>query len=430
MPLFDFLKNAFRPSPPARDTASVAVEGELLTLVRQGHTTRLPLDQLQSVSGWAYRKGISGLALTAAGRMIFVPMHAEGFAALLRFLIVRWQVDERQLNRLQTECGDLQWLIWQRFSAQNAFVEAAVDAEQLRKNLWTGFYLRTETGRQVPWDTPFDRLLQQPFAQPLPEGAASPLALRFTVPALLGNVAVEGLSINHPFLRKDVPPAHYQGRLLFEGAGDANYFTARDAWTALFGPPADSSETAQRLQSSWQWEGLELSLYFDYDSAATASTGAAVFLINNRRGYPAYWHDEAYENGFRLSRTLYLDQPCEMRMDWRNNPFARPTPEGIQRSAIFPERPFLIWLDEPAQRIGFANAIHAVIIPGAHFRGLECRVTEPDKGPAQEALRALVRWQDAEFWVTVAEGHPGDFERWRTEIGTFLGCDVGITTAE
>lgn len=424
MPFFDFLKNAF--NKPPRDTASVALDGDALTMVRQGHTTRLSLDALQTVSGWAYQSGISGLALTAAGHMIFVPAHAEGFPNLLHYLTNRWQVDERELNRLKTERGDLQWLIWQRFSARNAFVDVTADPEQLRKNFWTGFYLRTEPGQVIPWDTPFEQLLRRPFARALPEGATAPLALQITVPALFGNVSVQGLSINHPFQRKDVPPAYYQGRLMFGDKGEDNYFLAKAAWVSWLGAPASVSETAQRLQASWEWEDMILTLYFDYDSAATASTGGAVFSLTNQRGYPEYWSDEPYESSFQLSRTLYLDQPFGIYMDWRNNPFVRPTPEGIQRSAIFSERPFLIWQDAPEKRIGFANAINAVVIPKANFRGLEHRIQAPDKGETRESLCARIQWQGAELQVTVAEGKEGDFGRWRAEIGAFLGCEVGV----
>ena len=431
MSFSDFFENLFFAPKPQADAAAIQIEGEQLTFTRNGHAYQQDFGLLRCITGTRPSKDTNtkwaGLWLTFENTRIYVPSFSDGFQDLLYFLQKRWQVDPQQLARLQTEKPDFQWLIWQRYGDPNVRIENTDDPEALRKDFWLGFRLHDAREKLFTWDTSIEQWMALPFVEKLPVGTAQTTALRLHTPIMWGNVMLDQVEIQHLPQRWDVPPTYYFGHLLIDEPGDSNYFLPKKAWVALFGLPTFCTETEQQLFSSWKWEEFDLTLSYYYDSSQAASTGTAHVSLTNQRMYPEHWLDEAYENTYELTQRLYLPKAFYVKMDWRNNPFARPIPEGMQREAIYPDKPFLIWRDERNGRIGFTNAVNAVIIPTEKLLALERRVWAPDKGEASETLYALVDCPPAPFWVALAEGNYEDFKPLVAEIGRFLGMEVGFS---
>jgi hypothetical protein len=111
-------------------------------------------------------------------------------------------------------------------------------------------------------------------------------------------------------------------------------------------------------------------------------------------------------------------------MNWRQNPYVRPTPDGIMRSYVSSDLPYVIWKDNVNAKIGFANAMYAVVIPSHALKNLFIEVWLPDKGEEVESLSVNIEYKGSHFNIVVATGCVDDVWNFKNDISTFLGMTI------
>ncbi len=421
-----------RPGTHAGD--SVRVEAGRLVLIREGHRSELPLDSLArlcgSISHLPSGEVFRGLFLDTEDRVLFVPAHVDGFAELTAELSRRCGNLDDQFDKLGREREPQQWLMWQRYRADNACILSGGDAEAMRRALYAGFLLCTDPEQPVGWHLPMSALAALPGVEDIPQNHLPDRnsVLRFRHPVRIGPLQLQCFEALIAQNRRDTPAALYRASLLLNGEGDGNYFASKQALVDLLGAPGSSNEGSAGLESDWEFEGLQLRLVYAYDCADGAESGACTFWIRNDRHYPECWHDESYERTFELTEKVCLPVSFAVDFEWRDNPFVVPTPEGIQRSSLGEACPFLVWRDARNDRIGFANAIHACVVPTNRLLSLRQSLYMPEKGVEWHCLEGFVRHDDRSYWVTLATGNAGDFAPCIAGIEAVTGLIVAIET--
>lgn len=411
-----------------------------MVLIREGHRSELPLDALArirgSISKLASGDVFPGLFLDTQDRSLFVPAQVSGFAALAAELAQRCGNLEDQFERLRLAHEPQQWLMWQRFRADAACIVsggsagAEAEAEAMRRALYAGFLHCTDPEQPVGWNTPLSIIARLPGVEDIPQTHRSDRnsLLRFQHPVCIGPLRLECLEVLIAQQRRDTPAAFYRANVLFNGDGDSNYFIPKQALVDLLGVPGSCHEDSASLESKWEFEGLLLRLAYAYDSKDVAESGACTFWIRNERQYPECWYDESYERTFELTEKACLPVSFAVDFDWRDNPFVAPTPEGIQRGCLGDACPFLVWRDARNDRFGFANAIHACIVPAQQLLSLRQSLHTPEKGVGWHRLEGFVRHDDRSYWITLATGNVGDFALCIAGIEAVTGLTVAIGT--
>lgn len=435
MNFFQFFENlisSVQKSTKPQQKAWLKLQGDHMTFWRQGYERQFDLSELRKVSGSVYPTSIgSGLSvfvnLTNQNTTIYVPSDADGFSDLLNYLQNKYQIAASQFDFLIQEYPNENRLLWQRYDYTKSAILDAKDPESLRKNLWQGFQCFDQPEIVIAWNKKITDFEILDFVDLSAGERGLPHYIRFEKKIILGNLVLEDFTITVLQSRNDTPPKNYQANILIENPGQHNYYLPKECLEKVLGVPATCHESKEALTAVWNWEGLEIKLSFYFDGPTNEGSGHCFFYLTNDRSYPECWLSVAHEWNFEVTESMYLNKNFPIYFDWRNNPYVVPTPEGIQRSDIYPDKPYIIWRDDSTKRFGFANSINAVIIPQEKLISLNREVWMPDKGESAERLIAQVEHDGEQIWIVVADGSLDDFKPYVDKIERFLQRKVTVS---
>lgn len=417
----------FDQNAAAKDEASVAILGDEMVLIRNGHRQSINLGLLKSVNGYiSDDKGarkIDGLFFESEpAYTLFVPSFASGYPLLIKALCERCNISPSVFQHWEKIKRGHQWLIWKKYDINNVVLTGPTDDEAAKSMFYNGLWI--EATRSVfLWRTLISDVMALPYVSKKYHASTKP-TLVFETVAYIGSVGIKNLYVYPTDHRLDVPAKNYTAKILIDGPGDKNYFAPKQAWTKLMGSPQYCHEDAQGLFCAWDFKDIRLSLSYSYDGPSKACSGEAALHIDNGRNYFECWQDDDYESNFMVKDHLPLPISYQVPMDWRNNPYVRPTPDGIMRSYVSNEKPYVIWIDEWNNKIGFANSMYAVVIPKSALKRVFVEVWIPDKGEELERLVANVDYMDDNFNIVLAMSYVDGIWSLKNEIASFLGMAI------
>jgi hypothetical protein len=234
----------------------------------------------------------------------------------------------------------------------------------------------------VSWDVTYDALMRMPEVSV--ELDAYQLKYVKLGRVRVGGLELDDLRVRLPKTRTDVPVKTWQTAAVLTHGGDENYRQLKAYFTAVMDEPLKGSAVYERAdQNSWQGRtaGVRVGLVYWYNSDMTPESRYCSLSFENARVYPEYLRD-AYSlgltlEGLRWAKFAVVDVRVER--DFRASVWVRETPSAV-RALASGTGTYVVWRDESAGKIGFADPQFAVIADASEATGLELQNVSPGKG--------------------------------------------------
>ncbi|MEO6191198.1 MAG: hypothetical protein ABIP47_11310 [Saprospiraceae bacterium] len=411
------------------DWPILTIDNNILTMQFESSLKTFDLNQSLIINGFVIKGkridyGESGISIQFENECIYLLAGSPGFNKCLKFLVKKFKISLFVFYRIYFGSKKMNWLMWMQYSKNNVIVLPIIDKEEMLRNFSRGIRLDKNSNKLISWNLTVDELLLLKGIEVFYYSSAKPKLIRYKKAILIGPLEIEKFEVDISYQRTDVPATKYYAPISIDGLGKQNYYFIKKELINLLGNPDKSLENKISLFSEWDFQFLNISIEYQFDSSDTTSSGITHLNIENNRSYPEFWEDEYYENNYAISSFMHLDKEYKLQMYWKYNPYVRPMPKGIQRIHFQSDKQFIIWKDNVNERIGFGNSINAVIIPKLLILRIRRVAYVLDRGPTFEYLEALVYWKFESIWIKVATGNIGDFEKWDEPISLFLDMKV------
>lgn len=391
-----WLTGSAKPAPaPQKSEGEVRLDGDtVIYTARQGYREAvIDLTQLQYV--YVYTTENCQTLVLNDYHQHLIPCSAAGFALLFQHLSQQLAFDEKKFFEALAGNKAVKAELWRAKGFDNCRIpDLSDDGAQLSHELSEGFWVCAETRHWISWDMTSEALAVLPFVhQTTNEYGLT--EIRFHHPVQLGNLLLDDWRYYLPaHLRLDVPLDSFYTNLRIQGNGDQNYFLAKKALMEILGKSIEGYEREDQNNCQWLFHGLKFSLIYWYDGKYSYESGYTYLSVQNERSYPNYLIDQHYELNATISKRLLIEHNFRIGSDFRRSQYFRQTPQTIAKELIASSKNFMIWLDEPNGKAGFANEENAMIFPIAALTGFSLQNVLPDRSSGGTYLSAILKEGD------------------------------------
>ena len=360
----NWLIDAYKPAPVAvKPEAEVRVSGDKVfySLKKGYRETVIDLTQLQYLYLYS-TENTQNLVLNDYHQH-FIPCSAIGFEVFFKYLLHQLSLDPAKFFENLAHKKPVKLELWRAEKVDNCQVTGSADQTiDFAKELAAGFWVCASPRQWISWDMTSEALAGLPCVyQTTNEYGLT--EIRFHYPVRLGNLLLDDWRYYLPHVRLDVPLDNFYTNLRIKGNGDQNYFLVKNALCEMMGEAIDGFERKDQNACHWLFNGLKFSLVYWYDSASSYESGYAFLSVQNERIYPDYLTDHAYELNGTFSKFLFLQHDFQIGSDFRRSPYFKRTPQIVASRLTDVKNKFIIWIDEPGAKVGFANRDNAMIFP-------------------------------------------------------------------
>ncbi|MEO6686005.1 MAG: hypothetical protein ABIN24_08570 [Dyadobacter sp.] len=387
---FDWLFNP-KVEAPKNSEGEIFLEGDQVTYaVKKGNRqTVIDLGQLQYIYVYL-TENCQNLVLNDYHQH-FIPCSINGFEIFFQDLSSRFLMDNKRFCEILASNKPAKIELWRASNPYNCRIHEALSTLPLAvKPPNEGFWICSTPPQWIGWDIRTQELEAFPSVyKTINEYGLT--EIRFRYPVQIGNLILDDWRYYWPAHRTDVPLDNFYSNVHIQGNGDQNYFLAKKALGEFFGEPASAYEREDQNSCHWLVDGIKFALIYWYDSTFSYQSGYTYFNIKNERIYPEYLTDTAYELNLNISKYLSIEKSFTIGSDFRRSPYFRKTPKKVGSQLIISQSGFIIWLDGPNAKIGFANIQNAMIFYLEALVSFECENMLPDRNSGGAYLSAILK---------------------------------------
>ena len=419
---FNWLFGSEKPAPsPVKSDGEIRLSGDkAIYLARKGYReTVIDLSQLQYV--YVYTTDHCQNLVLNDYHQHFIPCSIAGFESFFQYLSSRFSFDKAKFFEVLASNKAQKVELWRAKIPNNCrILNSPGDLILKGTELCKGFRISSTPSQWISWDTTSQELAALPAVnQTINEyGLAE---IRFHSPVQVGSLVLDDWRYYLPTHRLDVPLDSFYSNLRIEGNGDQNYFLVKKALGDMFGEATGIYEREDQNSCHWIVDGIKFSLIYWYDSRFSYQSGYAYFCVKNERIYPDYLTDPAYELNLEMTNFLFIGKSFSIGSDFRRSQYFRQTPLKVVEQLAVLSASFIIWLDKPNGRVGFANRESAMIFPLEILASLQCENVIPDRSSGGAYLSAILKQGDQQC---ILIGDCYSFDPYVSQLAEMIGLPV------
>lgn len=241
-----------------------------------------------------------------------------------------------------------------------------------------GFEIQSPGKQFISWDTTYKELEKNeniifeksPYGQKI---------AKIKFPIRIGNIIIKDFNSYFDNSRTDSPILHFYSQCYDKKGTDKSY---NDLKSVLLNDikideKKISYERSDQKNCNFDFNGMNLSICYTYDSDWQFNCGYTSFTIENKRNYPDLLLDNNYEENLEVSAHLILDGKIGISEDYkRSNKVKRRQPKIIE---LFQEQT-IIWRDDKNNKIGFSSNLFSQVYDKEEIKSFSIQNILPAKG--------------------------------------------------
>jgi len=254
-----------------------------------------------------------------------------------------------------------------------------------------GFEIQSTEKQFISWDTTYEELEQNenivfeksPYGQKIS---------KFKHPIRIGNIILKDFSSYFDNSRTDSPILHFYTQCFDKKGTDKSYDDLKRVLNIDIKVDENriSYERSDQKNMNYNFNGMNLSICYTYDSDWQFNGGYTSLTIENKRNYPDLLIDHNYEEKLEISAYLVLDGKIGISEDYKRSIKVKRRQRKV--SDQFQEQT-IIWRDDRNNKIGFSSNQFSQVYDKEEIKSFSIQNILPAKGSGSSYLEIVLEKQ-------------------------------------
>lgn len=383
------------------------------------YSCQVNLDDLQYAYVAVDRNGQSLLFLFDHHQN-FIPATFSGFKNVYAELSRRFGFNDQVFFQHVNRGVELKREIWRR-QYEPTYEILKEDHEDYAG----GFEIQSPQKQFISWDTPLEEL-EQCVDIIFKKSAYGHEISGFRYPVRIGSLLLKNFHSYFDQGRRDMPVLHFYSHCFCSRGTDKSY---RDLKHTLersrsLADCGYGYERADQRSISFDMGGMQLTIFYTYDSDGQFNSGYTSLSVENKRDYPALLIDPEYEARMVVSSFLVLDGETGIGEDYKRNSRVKRRMPGLGGEL---KNRALIWMDDVNGKIGFAGGAFAMVYDKEEIGAFCIQNILPAKGPGGAYLELVLENRQR---YAVFSAHCHFFDQYAEKIRHLTGMELSFGREE
>lgn len=302
-----------------------------------------------------------------------IPTIYKGFKNVYEDLSQRFKFDDSTFFDNVNRKVELKKEIWRR-QYEPTYVLLNGNFNDYEK----GFEIQSPNKQFISWETTYKELEnneniileKSPYGQKI---------AKIKFPIRIGNIIIKDFKSYFDNSRTDSPILHFYSQCYDKKGTDKSYNDLKSVLLKdiKIDDKKLSYERSDQKNCNFDFNGMNLSICYTYDSDWQFNCGYTSFTIENKRNYPDLLLDINYEENLEVSEYLILDGKIGISEDYkRSNKVKRRQPKITD---LFNEQT-IIWRDDKNNKIGFSSNQFSQVYDKEEIKSFAIQNILPAKG--------------------------------------------------